>query len=36
MPNSVDLNQLASLEANWSGAILFAKAEHIRVQKGKG
>ena len=26
MTNSVDLDQLASLEANWSGSTLFAKA----------
>ena len=33
MPNSVDPDQLASSEANWSGSTLFAKAEHIRAQQ---
>ena len=33
MANSVDPDQLASAEANWSGSILFAKAEHMRVQQ---
>ena len=36
MTNSADLDQLASSEANWSGAILFANAGHIRVQQDKG
>ena len=36
MTNSVDPGQLASLEANWSGSTLFAKAGHIRVQQDKG
>ena len=30
MANSADPDQLASSEANWSGSILFAKAEYIR------
>ena len=33
MANSAGQDQLAS-EANWSGAILFAKEEYIRVQLG--
>ena len=33
MANSADLDQLASLEANWSGSTLFAKAGHIRIQQ---
>ena len=36
MANSVDPDQLASEEANWSGSILFAKAGYIRVQQNKG
>ena len=36
MTNSADLEQLASSEANWSVFTLFAKAEYIRVQQGKG
>ena len=36
MANSADPDQMASEEANWSGAILFAKAGHIQVQKDKG
>ena len=36
MPNSVDPDQLASLEANWSGPTLFAKAGCIRIQQDKG
>ena len=36
MVNSVDLDQLASSEANWSGSTLFAKAGYIRVQQDKG
>ena len=33
MTNSADLDQLASSEDNWSGSILFAKAEYIQVQQ---
>ena len=33
MTNSVDQDQLASSEANWSGSTLFAKAQHIQVQQ---
>ena len=33
MANSVDPDQLASEEANWSGSTLFAEAEHIWVQQ---
>ena len=36
MANSADPDQLASLEANWSGSTLFAKAGYIRVQQDKG
>ena len=36
MANSIDPDQLASSEANWSGSTLFAKAEYIRVQQDKG
>ena len=36
MANSVDPDQLASLEANWSGSTLIAKAGYIRVQQDKG
>ena len=36
MANSVDPDQLASSEANWSGSTLFAKAEYIWVQQDKG
>ena len=36
MTNSVDPDQLASSEANWSGSTLFAKVENIRVQQDKG
>ena len=36
MTNSVDPDQLASSEANWSGSALFAKAGFIRVQQDKG
>ena len=36
MANSADPDQLASLEANWSGSTLFAKAGSIRVQQDKG
>ena len=36
MANSVDPDQLASSEANWSGSTLFAKAGHIQVQQDYG
>ena len=36
MANSVDPDQLASLEAKWSESTLFAKAGYIRVQQDKG
>ena len=36
MANSVDPEQLASSEANWSGSALFAKPGYIRVQQDKG
>ena len=36
MTNSVDPDQLASEEANWSGSTLFAKAGHIWVQQDYG
>ena len=36
MANSADPGQLASLEANWSGSTLFAKAGCIPVQQDKG
>ena len=36
MANSVDPDQVASSEANWSGSTLFAKAGHIPVQEDKG
>ena len=36
MANSADPDQLASEEANWSGATLFAKAGYIWVQQDKG
>ena len=36
MVNSADPDQLASSEANWSGSILFVKAEYIRVQQDNG
>ena len=36
MVNSVDPDQLASLEANWSGSTLFAKAWYIGVKQDKG
>ena len=35
MTNSVDLDQLASSEANWSGSTLFAKAGYTQVQQDK-
>ena len=36
MANSVDPDQLASSEANWSGSKLFAKTGYIWVQQDKG
>ena len=36
MTNSVDPDQLASSEANWSGSTLFAKVGYIWVQQDKG
>ena len=36
MANSVDTDQVASSEANWSGSTLFAKTKFIRVQQDKG
>ena len=36
MANSVDPDQLASSEANWSGSTLFAKAGLIQVHQDKG
>ena len=36
MANGADPDQLASSDANWSGATLFAKAGYIRVQQDKG
>ena len=33
MPNNVDPDQLASSEANWSGATLIAKAGYIWIQQ---
>ena len=36
MANSVDPDQLASEEANWSGSTLLAKAGYIRAQQDKG
>ena len=35
MTNSADPNQFASLEANWSGSTLFAKAGYIQIQQDK-
>ena len=35
MANSADLDQLVSLQANWSGSILFAKAGCIQAQQEK-
>ena len=35
MTNSVDPDLLASEEANWSGATLFAKAEYIQDQQNQ-
>ena len=36
MTNSVDPDQLASEEANWSGSTQFVIAGLIRVQQDKG
>ena len=36
MANSADPDQLASLEANWSGSTLFAEVGYFRVQQDKG
>ena len=36
MANSVDPDQLASLEANWSGSTLFVKTGYMRVQQDQG
>ena len=36
MSNSVDPDQLASEEANWSGSTLFAQTGHIQVQQDLG
>ena len=36
MTNSVDPDQFASQEANWSGSTLFAKTGYIKVQQNKG
>ena len=36
MVNSVDPDQLAFEEADWSWSTLFAKAGYIRVQQDKG
>ena len=33
MTNSADPDQLASSEANWSGATLFAKTEQVLLSK---
>ena len=33
MTNNADPDQLASSEANWSGATMFAKAVYIRDQQ---
>ena len=35
MANSAEPDQLAFLEANWSGSTLFAKAGYIWVQQDK-
>ena len=35
MANSVDPDQLASLEDNWSGSTMFVKARYIQVQQDK-
>ena len=36
MANSAEPDQFASLEANWSGSTLFAKAGYIWVQQDGG
>ena len=36
MVNSADPDQLASLEANWSGSALFVKTGFIWVQQDYG
>ena len=36
MANNADPDQLASSEANWSGATLFAKAGYIRAKQDQG
>ena len=36
MANSADPDQLASLEANWSGSTLSAKAGYIQDQQDQG
>ena len=36
MAIGADLDQLASLEANWPGSVLFAKAGYSLVQQDKG
>ena len=36
MANSVNPDQLASSEANWSGSALFEKEGYIRVQHDTG
>ena len=36
MTNSVDPDQLASLEVIWSGSTLFAKAGYILDQQDQG
>ena len=36
MVNSVDPDQLASSEANWSGSTLFAKTGYIQVKQDNG
>ena len=36
MANSVYPDQLASSEANWSGATLFEKTGYIQVQQDNG
>ena len=36
MKNSVDSDQMASSEANWSESTLFSKAMPILVQQDKG
>ena len=36
MTDNADPDQLASLEDNWSGSTLFAKAEHTWVKQDQG